>query len=524
MRVLITDSVSEKGVEILRNAGMEVNIKTGLSEDEIASIIGNYDALVVRSQTKVTRKIIEQAHSMKIIGRAGVGVDNIDVDAATEKGIIVVNAPEGNTIAAAEHTMAMMLALARNIPQAHSALTQGIWDRKTYIGVELRNKVLGVLGLGKIGSEVAKRARAMEMKVLAYDPFVSSERAQKLGLELVELERIFKESDFITVHLPLTEDTRHFIDREAIVKMKQGVRIINVARGGIIDEEALYEALKEGRVAGAAIDVWEKEPETKSPLFELGNVVATPHLGASTKEAQVNVAIDVAREIVNYYRGNAVKNAVNAPTLNPEIMERLSPYLVLCQKLGKLASQLISGNIQRIDIQYNGNIANYEVNILTNYFLGGLLEPILNSAVNLVNAPYIAKSRGIKIYESKTVETEDYANLITVSVETNMESRTLNGTVFSREPRIVRYDGYNIDAVPEGHMLVIPHIDKPRIIGPVATTLGDYKINIAGMQVGRKSVGGQAIMFLAVDSHVPEETLKEIAEVDGVLDVKYVYL
>jgi len=523
MRVLITDSVSEKGVEILKEAGIKVDINTGLSEDEVASIIGDYDALIVRSQTKVTRKILDKASSLKIIGRAGVGVDNIDMDAATEKGIIVVNAPEGNTIAAAEHTMAMMLALARNIPQAHNALINGTWDRKTYMGVELRNKVLGILGLGKIGSEVAKRSIAMEMKVLAYDPFVSSQRAEKLGVELVDLRTIFKEADFITIHLPLKDDTRHLIDRDAIAVMKPGVRIINVARGGIVDEQALYEALKEGKVAGAAIDVFENEPQTESPLFELKNVVVTPHLGASTKEAQINVAVDVAKEIVSYYRGEAVKNTVNAPSVSPEIMERLNPYLELSHKMGKLISQLMRG-IEGVKIQYYGDIVNYEVNILTNSFLRGLLEPMLNSAVNLINAPYIAKSRGIKVYESKTLEAKDYTNLITVSVEAKDEKRTVSGTVFSSEPRIVRYDGFSIDAVPQGHMLVVPHIDRPRIVGPVATILGDHGINIAGMQVGRESVGGQAIMFLSVDSQVPDDILKEIAQMDGILDVKYVYL
>ncbi|HBT19778.1 MAG TPA: phosphoglycerate dehydrogenase [Peptococcaceae bacterium] len=523
MRVLITDSVSEKGVEVLQEAGIKVDIKTGLSEDEIAEIIGDYDALIVRSQTKVTRKILDKAASLKIIGRAGVGVDNIDLDAATEKGIIVVNAPEGNTIAAAEHTMAMMLALARNIPQAHNALINGTWDRKSYMGVELRNKVLGILGLGKIGSEVAKRSLAMEMKVLAYDPFVSSERAEKLGVKLVDLRTLFKEADFITIHLPLNDDTRHLIDKDAIAVMKPGVRIINVARGGIVDEEALYEALKEGKVAGAAIDVFENEPRTDSPLFELKNVVVTPHLGASTKEAQINVAVDVAKDIVRYYKGEAVKNAVNAPSVSPEVMERLNPYLELSHKMGKLLSQLMRG-IEKVEIQYFGDIVNYEVGILTNSFLRGLLEPMLNSSINLINAPYIAKSRGIKVYESKTLEAKDYTNLISVAVETKEDKKTISGTVFSSEPRIVRYDGFSIDAVPQGHMLVVPHIDKPRIVGPVATILGDHGINIAGMQVGRESAGGQAIMFLSVDSEVPEDILEEISKMDGILGVKYVYL
>ncbi|NLK00118.1 MAG: phosphoglycerate dehydrogenase, partial [Clostridia bacterium] len=340
MRALITDAVSEKGIEILRDAGIEVDVKVGIDQEELISIIGNYEALVVRSQTKVKREVIENAHSLRIIGRAGVGVDNIDCEAATEKGIIVVNAPEGNTMAATEHTIAMMLALARNIPQAHHALADGRWDRKTYTGIELRDKVLGVVGLGKIGGGVAKRALAMEMKVLTYDPYVSSAQAHKLGVELVDLDEIIEKSDFISVHMPLTEETRHLIGRDSIAKMKPGVRIINVARGGVVDEEALYEALKDGKIAGAAIDVWEKEPETESPLFELNNVVITPHLGASTEEAQVNVAVDVAKEIVNYHRGEMIRNAVNAPAISTELMERLNPYMVLNEKLGKLVTQL----------------------------------------------------------------------------------------------------------------------------------------------------------------------------------------
>ena len=524
MRVLITDSVSEKGIDVLKQAGMEVDIKVGLAEDEIVEIIGSYEALVVRSQTKVTRKILEKADAMKIIGRAGVGVDNIDVDAATEKGIIVVNAPEGNTIAATEHTIALMLALARNVPQAHYALTQGVWDRKKYMGVELRDKVLGVLGLGKIGSGVVKRALAMDMKVLAYDPYVSPERAQKLGVEITGLDEIYEQADFISVHLPMTEDTRYIIGAEAISKMKPGVRIINVARGGVVDEKALYDALVSGKVAGAAIDVWETEPDTENPLQKLNNVVVTPHLGASTKEAQVNVAIDVAEEIVHFARGEIVRNAVNAPSLNPEILERLNPYLVLSEKLGSMVSQTTAGNVEQVNIQYNGDISNYDVGILTSSFLRGLLRPFLNSAINFVNAPYIARSRGIKIKESKSVEMEHYTNLIAVTVKTGVDQRSLSGTVFNQEPRIVSIDGYSIDAVPEGHMLVVPHIDKPRIIGPVATTLGDDKINIGGMQVGRKSMGGEAVMFLMVDGRVPEETLKKISQMDGLLDVKYVFL
>lgn len=524
MRVLITDSVSEKGVKILQEAGIEVDQKVGISEDEIVSIIDGYDAFIVRSQTKVTRKIIEAASSLKVIGRAGVGVDNIDVQAATEKGIIVVNAPEGNTIAATEQTLALMLALARHIPQAHMSLAQGKWDRKTYMGVELRNKVLGVLGLGKIGSGVARRAQAFEMKVLAYDPFVTQEKAQSMGVEMADLDRIFKEADFITVHLPLNNETRNIINAEAMAKMKPSVRLINVARGGIINEKDLYDALQAGTIAGAAIDVWEKEPDTESPLQQLGNVVIAPHLGASTKEAQINVAIDVAEEIVAYAKGGAIKNAVNAPSLNPEVQEILGPFQGLCEKMGSLLSQATSGNCEGIDITYTGDIADYDVGFLTKAILLGMLRTTLNSAVNEINAAYIAETRGIKINETKARNKVDYRNLITVTIKTTAEELSVSGTIFSGEAKIIKYDGYTIDAVPEGHLLIVPHIDKPGIVGPVATAIGDNNINIAGMQVGRKSLGGEAVMVLRVDGRVPGDILDKIAQVDGISGVKYVHL
>ncbi|MHB1127307.1 MAG: phosphoglycerate dehydrogenase [Bacillota bacterium] len=526
MRVLVSDPVSEKGIEVLQLASnIEVDVKTKLTEDQLVEIIGNYQGLVVRSETKVTRRILEHAGQLKIIGRAGVGIDNIDVEAATERGIIVVNAPEGNTIAATEHTMAMMLSLARFIPQANQLLKSGVWERKKFTGVELRHKVLGVVGMGKIGGEVARRALAMEMHVLAYDPYVSAEGAQRMGVELASFADVIRRADFITVHLPLTKDTRHLIGPREFDMMKPGVRILNVARGGIIDEKGLCQAIKDGKVAGAAIDVFENEPTTECQLFEMPQVIVTPHLGASTEEAQVNVALDVAHEIVRALNGELVKNAVNIPSIKTELLQLLEPYLELVEKLGKFSSQIIEGHIQEVSIRYNGDFAQYDLTTLTNTFLKGLLKPILQDAVNFVNAPVVAKNRGIKVSENKSVEIEDYANLITVAVKTNLGQKSLAGTLFgNKEPRIVRIDGYTIDAVPQGHMLVIPHVDKPKIIGPVGTLIGTHNVNIAGMQVGRKVIGGQAVMFLAIDAQVPQETLAEIAQVDGVLDVKYVHL
>ncbi len=525
MRVLISDPIAEKGIAMLKEAGLEVDIKTKQSEEEICRFIGDYQAMIVRSQTKVTRKMIEKADNLKIIGRAGVGVDNIDLEAATEKGIVVVNAPEGNTIAATEHTLAMMLAFARNIPKANEMLKQGLWVRKKFTGMELRNKILGIIGLGKIGSGVAKRARAFEMKVLAFDPYVSEERAKQMGVDLTTFDDVIEQADFLTIHLPLTEDTYHLIGREQLQRMKPGVKIVNVARGGIVDEQALYAALKEGHVGGAAVDVFENEPETGSPLFNLDNVVVTPHLGASTEEAQVNVAIDVVEEIIRALNGELVKNAVNIPSFKPELQRILNPYRELVEKLGKLSSQLVNGHIQKVEIKYNGDIAQYDVSSLTNTMLKGLLRPILKEAVNYVNAPVIAKNRGISVSESKSVELDDYANLITVTVATDKCTKTISGTLFDKyDARIVRIDGFTVDAVPQGHILVIPHIDKPRIIGPVGNLIGQHNINIAGMQVGRKMIGGRAVMFLNVDSEVPKETLQEIAKIEGVLDVKYVRL
>lgn len=525
MKVLVSDPISEIGVNKLKEAGFEVDVKVKKTEEEICEFIGDYQAMIVRSQTKVTRNIIESAKKLKIIGRAGVGIDNVDVDAATENGILVVNAPEGNTFAATEHTLAMMLALARNIPHANELLKQGLWERKKFTGVELRNKTLGVIGLGKIGTEVSKRARAFEMKILAYDPFVSEERSKQMGVELTDFDTVIEQADFITIHLPLSPETYHLVGYEQIGRMKKGVKIVNVARGGIIDEEALYKAIKEGHVGGAAVDVFENEPETKSPLFDLERVVVTPHLGASTEEAQINVAIDVVEEIIRALKGELVKNAVNIPSIKPELQHSLSPYLDLVEKLGKFVSQLVNGHINKIEIKYNGEIAKYDVTSLTNTLLKGLLRPILKDAVNYVNAPYIAKNRGISVSESKSVELEDYANLITVTVNTDQTSKTISGTLFSNnDARIVRIDGLTIDAVPKGHMLIVPHIDKPKIVGPVGTLIGEHNINIAGMQLGRKMIGGKAVMFLAVDSPVSKEILNKIAEMDGIIDVKYVHL
>ncbi len=523
MKVLVSDSLSEKGIEILEK-GTEVDVKTGMSPEELKACIGEYDALVVRSQTQVTEEVIEAAENLKIIGRAGVGVDNIDVEAATQRGIIVINAPEGNMISAAEHTIAMMMAMSRNIPQANQSMRAGKWDRKLFMGVEVRGKTLGVVGLGRIGTEVAKRAQGMEMNIMAYDPFISEERAADLGVKLTTVEDIVLNADYITVHTPLTKDTRNLINREEFEKVKPGVRIINCARGGIINEEALADAVASGKVAAAAIDVFTSEPPTGSPLLELDNIIVTPHLGASTKEAQVNVAVDVAEQIINFNQGLPVKNAINMPYVKQEIMKVLQPYLPLAEKIGKLAAQLMEEKYERIEVSYSGEIADWDTGPVTVAALKGLLEFAMGSSVNYVNAPVIAKERKIKVVESKSKTTESYSNLIMVNIFNNGKVKTVGGTMVGTNPRIVQIDEYSIDVLPLGHMIIALHEDHPNIIGPCCMLLGNHDINIAGMQVGRIKAGGTAIMALNVDSEVNEEILNEIRAVKGILNAKMVYL
>ncbi len=524
MKVLVSDSIAEEGIRILKREA-EVDVLTKLSKEELIKVIKNYDALVVRSATQVTREVIEAGDRLKVIGRAGVGVDNIDVDAATEKGIIVLNAPEGNTIAAAEHTIGMILALARNIPQANASLKAKKWEKSKFLGVEIYDKVLGIIGLGRIGSEVAKRCQAFGMRILAYDPYISEEKAKALGVKLTTLDEILKNADFITIHTPLTKETQNLIGAKEFEKMKKGVRIINCARGGIIDEEALYSALKSGKVAGAALDVFAKEPPLDSPLLTLDNVIVTPHLGASTAEAQINVAISVAEQVLNALKGEVVKNAVNAPAIGPEVMEAIRPYLPLAEKIGKFLAQVVKGYINQVEISYSGEIAEKDTKFLTIAVLKGLLEPVLCAPVTYVNAMIIAKNRGIKVFESKSPKTEDFANLISVTAKSDIDQRRAAGTIFGkRDARIVLIDKYRVDAIPSGYMVISNHIDKPGVIGKIGTLLGKNNINIAGMIVGREYPGGPAVMVLAVDSFIPDEILKQFLDVDGVKDAELVKL
>jgi D-3-phosphoglycerate dehydrogenase len=525
-KVLVSDPIAPEGIEILRRVA-DVDVKTGLTKDELAAIIGDYDALAVRSETKVTAEVIAAAKNLKIIGRAGVGVDNIDVEAATKRGILVVNSPEGNTIAAAELTVAMLLALARNIPQADAALRQGEWKRSKYMGSEVYKKTLGVIGLGKIGREVAKRAQAFGMPILGYDPYLKPEQAQALGITLADLDTIYKESDYITVHVPKTKETMGMIGAEQIALMKPTVRLINVARGGILDEQAVAEAAKSGRIGGAAIDVYSTEPATKdNPLLAIPNIVTTPHLGASTEEAQVNVAIDIAEQIADVLQGKPARSAVNMPSVSADVLARIQPYLTLAEKIGSLQAQLTSSPIEEVEVTYAGDFEDLPTVHLTRAVLKGLLEPIVPESVNYVNAPGLAANRGIKVTESRTPADSSHSCLLTVRKKSASSTREICGTVFSPDNiRIVHIDGYRVDIRPSGPMLVTQHTDKPGIIGKVGTILGDNGINIAGMHVGRESgEGSTAVMVLKLDAPAPENVLGQLRQIPGMESARAVVL
>jgi D-3-phosphoglycerate dehydrogenase len=493
------------------------------TEAQIIAMAGQYHAIIVRSETRITGGILAAAPLLKVIGRAGVGVDNIDVPAATKQGIIVINAPDGNTISACEHTLAMILALARNVPQADQSLRQHLWDRKKYTGIELRGRVIGILGFGKIGAEIAARCKAFGMKILVYDPYVTQERAARFDVELRDKDAIFREADFITVHMPLTDETRGMIGQKQLAMMKPTARVINVARGGIVNEDDLYEAIRDGVIAGGAIDVWTREPMTDHPLFTLPQMVITPHLGASTEEAQLNVALDVAEEIRRVLRGLPVHNAVNIPFIKPEVMERVRPYMELAEKLGRLAAHLSEGPIKEARVTYMGDFQTIETKPLTNTFLKGLLRPILNDAVNYVNAPVVAKERGIRIVSLENAEAADYVSKITVALKGGGWAHTLAGTVFQNgEVHILEIDDFPLDIRPAGHLMLVPHKDQPKVVGPVGMILGEHDVNIAGMQLGRRERGGPSLMVLNVDHPVSDEVLKEVALLPGVDKAAYI--
>ncbi len=526
INILISDPLSEDGIYPLRQEkelDLNIDIKTGLQPEELKAIIANYDVLLVRSQTKVTRDIIEAADNLKLIGRAGVGVDNIDLEAATEKGIIVVNAPDGNTNSAAEHTTAMIFALARHIPQAFITLKEGRWDRKKFVGVELKNKTLGVIGFGRIGQEVAHRAKGNRMNVIAYDPFLTAEKAEKAGVDYGSVEDVAKVADFITVHTPLLDSTRHMINEDIFNVMKDGVRIVNCARGGIIDEEALYNAIESGKVAGAALDVMEEEPFVGNRLLDLPQVIATPHLGASTVEAQESVAVDVSNDILSYFNVGTVQNPVNMPSVPKDVVAKVEPFFELGEKIGAFAMNLTDEAVNEINIYYSGDVANYDVRPLTNNTVKGVLTRNLGNHVNNVNARYLADRNGIKISEQKSTQARAFLSSITVEVITENEKHSVKGTLLNGlGARIVQVDQYVVDVVPEGNLLFIKHTDKPGVIGRVGTSLAEQNVNIATMQVGRADEGGDAIMMLAIDNTV--ESLDFVIATEGVFDAKEIKL
>jgi len=514
-KILAADGIANEGIDLLRK-NFAVEVRDKISHDELLEIIPQFDALIVRSASKVTADILERGTNLKIIGRAGVGVDNIDIQAATERGIIVINSPDGNTIAATEHTFAMMLAVSRNIPQANQSMHGGKWDRKKFIGVELRNKTLAIIGLGKIGAGVAKRAQSFDMNVIAYDPFVSEERAKSLGVRLVNLDELFKIADFITVHMPLTNSTRNMISITQIRTMKPTARLINCARGGIINENDLATALKENLIAGAAIDVFENEPLAEdSPLRNLPNIILTPHLGASTVEAQIGVSVDVAKGIIDALNNRPVATAVNLPHIPSHILEKLTPFLDLAERLGRTITGMSKEPISSVQVKVNGKIADMNSSLISTAVLKGMLTAALDTNVNLVNANILAAERGIHLSEIKSGIARDFANTVTVSANGNI----VTGTLFGNEGRIVSINNFRVDVDPHARILICPHINRPGVIGLVGTLLAEHGVNISGMQVGKTAIEGTSLMVLTVDNPIPSHVLAEMKNLEPIFDV-----
>ena len=526
-KVLVCDDLAEEGLKVFRDQkNVELLIKLKQPVEELKKLIADADACVVRSGTQITAEIIAAAKELKVIGRAGVGLDNVDLEAASKRGIVVINTPGGNTVSAAELAFCLIMALARNIPEANNSVKRGEWERKKFVGSELDGKTLGVLGLGRIGGEVAKRAQAFRMRVIAYDPFLRADKAAQMGVEPMSLEEVLKKADFITLHLPLTAENKNMIGEKQFQMMKKGVRIVNCARGGLIDEKALAVAIKSGQVAGAGLDVFESEPPPKDlELLKLPQVIVTPHQGASTEEAQVAVAVDVAKSIIDYLSGRGSKNAVNIPFVDPEVLEQIRPYLSLGEKLGLCISQLLDGQVQQVEIHYSGQAAECDTTPITIAILKGLLTPMLAENVNFVNASVLAKERGIKVTESKSSTAAHYANLIRVDIRTDKKQSTVGGTVISREDtRIVMIDSYDVEAVPDGYLLLISNKDVPGIVGQIGTLLGNNHVNIAGMTLGRDMPGGKAMTLLKVDGEIPETLMQQIRQSKNILDAKLIKL
>lgn len=524
LKILISDELAQEGIEILKAVkDFQVDCQYGLNPDKLKSIIGHYDALIVRSSTKVTADIIKAAGRLRFIGRAGVGLDNVDLEAATQKGIVAMNTPAGNTTATAEHTMSLILALSRNIPQACASLKSGKWERSKFSGVELYGKTLGIIGFGRIGSTLARFAKSFGMPVIVYDPYISLEIASQKGVQMVDLEVLLKNSDYISIHIPKSAETKSLISDREFGLMKKTVRLINCARGGIVDEKALVKALKEGRIAGCALDVFEQEPlPADSPLLKMDNCVMTPHLGASTSEAQINVAIEIAETIRDALLGKGIVNAANFPSVDAEAYKVLEPYINLASRMGRFAGQLINGRVNEIKITYSGVMTQYKVAPVTLSLVNGLLTPILGETINFINALDVAKERAINVQETLSSKEEEFVNCIHVEVKTDKEPFTIWGTLAAnQQPRIVKINKVYVEAIPDGYILFINNNDKPGLVGALGTILAEANINIAGITLGREAPGGLAISAVNVDSEVPEAAIKKLK---GTKDVLYVKL
>ena len=513
MKVLISDVLGEAGIKIFEEEnGIDVDVNTGLAPEELKAIIGNYDGLVIRSATKVTADLLEAATNLKVVGRAGIGLDNVDIPAATKKGVAVMNTPGGNVVTTAEHTLSLMMALTRNIPQGTSSLKDGRWDKKKLQGREVFNKTLGVIGFGNIGSVVADRARGLKMRVIIHDPVVQAEVIEKEGFDWVSLDKLYQEADYITVHVPKTKNTTGLLNKAAFDQMKTGVMVINCARGGIIDEDDLYEAMASGKVAGAALDVFTTEPPLADmPLIKLNNLIATPHLGASTKEAQTNVAVAVAEQIIEYLKNNNIINAVNVPAVSGKLLEQLGPFLTLADRMGCMQAQFITGQLKEIRIEYNGDFHGLDLKPVTTAFLKGVLDSLVSDGVNSVNAPMLAKEMGIKVSETSTADSEKFLNRISVTVVTTEMECTIAGSVFGKsDTRIVRIDDFIIEIIPEGYLAIIHNLDEPGAIGSIGNVLGENNINISQMQVGTAVGGENNIILIKTDLPLTDEVKNKI--------------
>ena len=518
MKVLVSDKLGDAGLDIFRNEeGIELDVNTGLAPDELKAIIGQYDGLVIRSATKVTQEILDAATNLKVVGRAGIGLDNVDIPSATKHGVAVMNTPGGNTVTTAEHSIAMMMALTRNIPRGTSTLKGALWEKKNLQGRELFNKVLGVIGFGNIGSIVANLAQGLRMQVIIYDPAVTAEHIEKKGFESVSLEELYKRADYITIHVPKIESTTHLLNKDTFAMMKDGVMVINCARGGIIQEQDLYDAIVSGKVAGAALDVFEVEPPVDNPLLTLDQVIATPHLGASTKEAQTNVAVAVANQIISYLKHDTIINAVNVPSVTGELLKKLQPFLYLSEKIGAMHATMAKGPIKEISVEYAGNFFDLNLKPVTLAAVKGILAPMVPDEVNSVNATSLAGEMGIKISEIASQESAHYINLIRIRVVYENETNLISGTIFGKDDaRIIRINKFRLEVVPEGYLSLIHNKDVPGAIGSIGTCLGENNINISRMMVGREDDGDRNIIFIRTDTPVPEDVCQEISSLDKV--------